>query len=488
MKRTILFLIALTALLLFGGCAAEEQVNAPVTAAPALTEDVPVTAEPEPEIRILQDLTKSMLGFAGSDQSAISRTVLALTNHARFDSDWHTCLLEPDEDRDLQWEACNPLLVAAALINKNDDSSYTTAGDFDEGGPVYSVFSGEPDPGQVRVLITDLMEQEGQLGVLCEYTEQLFRAESHQQLYIAAANSAYSGRVSFPKIEGEEVVIDGCQYQGERPFVIIAAGPRTGIDELRAVLAESGVDFAEFLVENRRDAGLEVVFAPAQTLTQEILVGDMSQAHCTIDLTPIAGIEGGYIYDKVSADHTRSAQLALHALTEAELSLGSRSWMCWQQLPASEETIPDETTEAPAAQWGWVPCDPPEGVRVELHTLEGGSAIAAQTAEHSGLEDIAVPQGKRLYELRVQLGEETAGTAFCLRTELVTPVANPLASAAPFEQWDISFSLYGKAAEDPAILQRIPDLGLLLNALTGLDAAEPCDKVGEILLVIQNYS
>ena len=104
------------------------------------------------------------------------------------------------------------------------------------------------------------------------------------------------------------------------------------------------------------------------------------------------------------------------------------------------------------------------------------------------MEDIAVPDDRVLQELRVHLDEQTAGKAYAFQADLVAQVSNPLASTAPFADWDISFSLYGKAVEDPSVLQRIPDLELFLNALIGLDAAENQDTVGRIRLVIQNYS
>ena len=90
--------------------------------------------------------------------------------------------------------------------------------------------------------------------------------------------------------------------------------------------------------------------------------------------------------------------------------------------------------------------------------------------------------------LMTDLDEQTAGKAYAFQADLVAQVSNPLASTAPFADWDISFSLSGKAVEDPSVLQRIPDLELFLNALIGLDAAENQDTVGRIRLVIQNYS
>lgn len=477
---------------ILGGCAREEVAPAPVTLAPEWTEAAVVPEIPDPAMLIHMDLTKSMRGFSGWEDSAISRTLLELTNQARFNSRWSTYLLEPDNDKDLQWEACNPLLVTAAMINVKDESSYTMSGDFDDGGPVYSLFHRQADPQQVNVLITDLLEQEGQLNAIYEYTEQLFRADSHQQLYIAIANSQYSGRVSFPKIEGEEIIITGCDFEGERPFAVIAAGPKAGVEAIRSVLRDTGVDFEEFLVENRRDSGIRIAMEPAQFLSQNILIEDPSQAHCIIDLAPMTQIEGGFVYSKVSANHSCIAQLALHTLTipELELHLANQHWLCWQQLPEAadptqdRETEPTENTEL----WGWVPCNPPEGITIGFGPVASGSAIAGQTAQHSGLEDLTVPDHRVLQELRVHLAEQTAGAAYGFQADLVTQVHNPLASSAPFTQWDISFSLYGKADKDPSILQRIPDLGLFLNALIGLDAAKNSDTVGQIRFVIQNYS
>ena len=492
MKKMICFLIALVAVGLLSGCAVEEAALAPVTHTPEWIETAAVPELQEPAVLIHMDLTKSMRGFSGSEDSAISRTVLELTNQARFNTLWSTYMLEPDKGKDLQWEACNPLLVTAAMINVKDESSYTMTGDFDDGGPVYSLFHRQADPRQVNVLITDLLEQEGQLNTIYEYTEQLFRADSHQQLYIAIANSRYSGWVSFPKIEGEEIIIEGCNYEGERPFAVIAAGPRAGVEAVRSVLEGSGVDFEEFLVENRRDSGIRIVMEPAQLLSQNILIEDPSQAHCIIDLAPMAQIEGGFVYSKVSANHSYSAQLALHTLMDPELEvyLVNQRWLCWQQLPEATEptqlqaTEPTENTEL----WDWVSCDPPEGITIGFGPVEAGSAIAGQTAQHTGLEDLTVPEHRVLQELRVHLAEQTAGAAYGFQADLVTPVQNPLASSAPFAQWDISFSLYGKADKDPTILQRIPDLGLFLNALIGLDAAEDTDTIGQIRFVIQNYS
>lgn len=492
MKKTICFLIALVVVGLLGGCAAEEAAPAPVTHAPEWTEPTAAAEVRDPAVLIHMDLTKSMRGFSGWEDSAISRTLVELMNQARFNTRWSAYLLEPDGNRDLQWEACNPLLVTAAMINVKDESSYTMAGDFDDGGPVYSLFHRQADPQQVNVLITDLLEQEGQLNAIYEYTEQLFRADSHQQLYIAVANSPYSGWVSFPKVVDEKITIEGCNFEGERPFAVIAAGPKAGVESFRSVLKDSGVKFEEFLVENRRESGIRVELEPGQILGENILIEDMEQAHCIIDLAPMEEIESGFVYNKVSANHSHSAQLALYALADPELELGleNQRWLCWQQLPGSGEPTQEQGT-APTAEaelWDWVPCDQPEGLAIGLSQVESGSAIAGQTAEHSGLEDIAVPEGRGLQELRVHLDEQMAGTAYAFQADLVTEVHNPLASSAPFADWDISFSLYGKAAEDPSILQRIPDLGLFLNALTRLDAAEHVELVGQVRFVIQNYS
>lgn len=488
MKKMIYLLVALMVIGLFGGCAAPEAVRTPVAYAPEWTEAAAAPEIPVPQVRIHMELTKSMMGFSGQEDSSISRTLLELMNEARFNTRWSAYLLEPDQDKDLQWEECNPLLVTAAMINVDDRSSYTITGDFDEGGPVYSLFHRQPDPLGVNVLITDLMEQEGQINALLEYVQQLFRADSHQQLYIAIADSPFSGRVSFPKIVGEEFKIGGCDFEGERPFAVIAAGPRAGVEEVRRVLSGSGVDFKEFLVENRRDANVSVEMEPAQILGQNILIEDMAEAHAIIDLSPMKGINGGFVYDKVSANRARSALLVLHTLVEPDLklSLGQQGWMRWERLPAPEEqgTAPTEYTE----RWGWIPCDSPEGVTIVFGTVESGSAIAGQTAERSGLEDITVPGQSVLWELRMYLDEQMEGTAYAFEAELVMPVQNPLASAAPFAQWDISFSLYGRADKDPSILKRIPDLGLLLNALTGLDAAEDSISVGRIRFIIQHYS
>lgn len=492
MKKMICFLIALVAVGLLSGCAVEEAALAPVTHTPEWIETAAVPELPEPAVLIHMDLTKSMRGFSGWEDSAISRTLLELTNQARFNSRWSTYLLEPDNDRDLQWEACNPLLVTAAMINVKDESSYTMSGDFDDGGPVYSLFHRQADPQQVYVLITDLLEQEGQLNTIYAYTEQLFRADSHEQLYIAIANSEYSGRVSFPKIEGEKIIITGCDFEGERPFAVIAAGPKAGVQEFRRVLLDTEVDFKEFLVENRRDSGIRLDLELAHILDRNILIEDMAQAHCTIDLAHMEALEGGFVYSKVSANHSHSAQLALHALVDPklELRMEGQRWLSWQQhsVTGEPEQTQDTAPTEPLEQWGWVACDLPEGVTVGLSQVESGNAIAGHTAEHSGLEDIAVPDDRVLQELRVHLDEQTSGKAYAFQADLVAQVSNPLASTAPFADWDISFSLYGKAVEDPSVLQRIPDLELFLNALIGLDAAENQDTVGRIRLVIQNYS
>lgn len=490
MKRTILFLVTLAAVGLLFGCSARDSAPEPVTHAPAWTAAPTVPETSEPEVLIHMDLTMSMLGFSGRQDSAISRTLLALTNQARFEPRWSTWLLEPDSDRDLQWESCNPLLLSSAMLNTKDDSSYTTSGDFDVGGPVYSLFSRQPDPDQTYVLITDLLEQEGQINAVHTYTRELFRAESHQQLYIAIADSHFDGTVSFPKIEDERFWIKSCSFQGERPFAVIVAGPKSGVQAVRSILLDAGVDFGEFLVENRRDPGISITMQPAQILTRNILIEDLTQAHCTIDLAPMQKIENGYIHQKVSANHARSCQLALQTPVQSglELQLEQLQWLHWEQLP--EDPEPDAQTAPTEAvqRWDWVPCEAPVGASVELRRVAPGKAIAGQDAAHSGLQDLAVPRGQALQEFRLLLEEPTAGSAYALQANLMARVNNPLASSAPFAKWDISFALYGRADKDPSILKRIPDLELFLDALTGLDADQTHAAVGQIRLVIQNYS
>lgn len=494
MRHLIPCVLALA--LLLSACTPEPAAPASVAFAPEWDASAAGSAdEPTPDILLFQDLTQSMLGFSGSADSPIARTVLSLTNRARFSSNWHTYLLEPDEGRDLQWQECNPLLLAAAVVNDHDKSSYTTSGDFDQGGPLSSVFCTEADPGQVSVLVTDLLEQEGQLSSLYAYAADLFAAESHQQLYIAIADSPFCGRVSYPAIEGEALVVRGTHYEGQRPFAVIAAGPAEGVSQVRSLLHETDVAFEEFLVENMRPPAKAITLKPAPVLAHNILVGDMALARCTLDLAPLDTLDGcnAFFYSKVSADHTRTARLSLQGLTSAgvELKLVRPRWMQWlpvETVPQTSATEDAAGETEPTVTWAWTPCEPPEGITLELRAIDGGSAVPGHTPEQSGLEDLTIPDGMAMQELSLILGEETAGSAYSLQADLITDAEpSTLASSVPFQRWSISFSLYGQAAHDPSILTRIPDLCLLLDALAGLDDSSTHALVGEVRIVIQNY-
>lgn len=478
-------LVALTVAITLAGCMVSAPSMEPVNLVPDWLEPEEISpGEPDPDIQIFFDNTQSMVGFAGIADSPISTVAVALTNLGRFEDRIQTYKLVPDgAQQQLIWKEEDPLVIASSILIK-DKAGYTYTGEFQHGGPLTAVFQTEAQPTQVKVLVTDLLEQESELDILTSYVENLFQCEGHQQLRLYLMNSSYDGFVSYPVVKEERLQIQTTYFTGSRPFVIIVAGPVQGAEEIHQILMGLGLDFSQFMVENHRPKPQQLSFQPSQVLGKSILVEDSDQIKgCTVNLesNPILKGSLAYSFRKVTANKTPFSRLSLTAEADrkTDLSLGKLTWFRWTSEKDEEDD--GEVT------YLWQPCDPPDGITVTLSTLRPGAAIPGRDAAETGLEDITVPAGRQLWELSV-LSEELDDKAYAVQVEVTAPLEdNQMSSTGLFDQYDVAFAAYGNADKEPNILTRIPDLKLMLTALAKLDNSNREAAVANIQLIIQNY-
>lgn len=516
--RYRIFVVMLAAALLFGGCAGQKAfLPDPVTTDLSWILEEPAASSPtgpdEVQIQIHLDNTQSIYGFAGLE-GALVKTMVHLTDQAYFDDAITTWTLEPREgSKTLEWQKRDPRFLQATLVKK-DNALYTIKGEDLEdgaGGPMSTAFSGEADPNTVKVVVTDLLEQENSLSSLVAYTRALFASDSHQQLRLYLAKAPYDGRVSFPVIlsEKEQFAVKGCEYKGNRPFVIIAAGPASGVERFHEILSETGVKFTEFMVENQRTLeDLEIIKEASPVMTNNIFVSAPSEAKCSLDVESLAAEDCfAFRYRKYSAQKENASRVSLLIEVPAgqALTLGDLCWWEWVQ-PASGETLP-EGEETTAPEYLWLPCAAPSDAVLELRCLEPGTALSDRGAEESGIDDIVIPSGKWVYELSILMeGENFLPKAYAVEAALTTGIpGNSLAAVEPFREFSTSFSSYGllydtlkegKVAEEDkdaakalrdGTLSRIPDLELLLKALADLDADGSARHVETVRIILQNY-
>lgn len=479
-----IYAVALAVAIMLAGCMVSDVPSMePVNLVPDWLEPEEISpGDPDPEIQIFFDNTQSMVGFAGITDSPISTVAVALTNLGRFEDKIRTYRLVPEgELAQLTWKEEDPLVIASSILTK-DTTGFTYTGDFVHGGPLTAAFQSEAQPNQVRVLVTDLLEQESELNILTTYVENLFQCESHQQLRLYLVESPYDGFVSYPVVKEERLQIQTTYYAGTRPFVIIVAGPVEGTEEIHQILMGLGLEFTDFMVENHRPKAQQLSFRPAQILTESILIEDSNQVQgCTVNLEPHPILKDSlaYSFRKVTANKSPFSRLSLIAETDkkTDLSLGQVDWFQWTA----------QEGEDGAVTYLWQSCDPPEKIKLSLSTLAPGPAISERNALETGLEDITVPSACRLWELTV-LNEEIGEQAYAVQVEVTVPVAeNQLSATEVFDPYDIAFAAYGQADQDPNILKRIPDLKLMLNALSKLDNTDREAAVANIQLIIQNY-
>lgn len=478
-----IYAVALAVAIMLAGCMVSDAPSMePVNLAPDWLEPKEISPGDNPEIQIFFDNTQSMVGFAGVTDSPISTVAVGLTNLGRFEDRIRTYKLVPDgEQEQLVWKEEDPLVIASSILVK-DKTGYTYTGEFQHGGPLTAAFQSEAQPNQVKVLVTDLLEQESELDILTTYVQNLFQCDSHQQLRLYLMNSSYDGFVSYPVVKEEKLQIQTTYYAGTRPFVIIVAGPVEGTEEIHQMLMGLGLEFTQFMVENHRPNPQQLSFQPGQVLTENILVEDSDQIQgCTINLEAHPTLKGSlaYSFRKVTVNKSPFSRLSLTAETDkkTDLSLGQVTWFQWTA----------EEDDDGAVTYRWQSCDPPEKIKLSLSTLAPGPAIFGRDAVETGLEDITVPSGCRLWELSV-LSEEVGDEAYAVQAEVTVPVAqNLLSSTDAFDPYDIAFAAYGNADKDPEILKRIPDLKLMLSALAKLDNTDREAAVANIQLIIQNY-
>lgn len=455
----------------------------------------------EPEILVHLDNTQSTHGFAGKC-GAMLDTVSSITDRACFDDKVSTWILEPKAgSKILEWQERNPRFLQSALVKEDWDLYTINDENFAKGtgGPLRTVFGGEADPANVRVLITDLLEQESCLESLSQYVEALFRDDGHQQLRIYIANAPFKGKVSFPVIVGEKFGIRNSEFTGQRPFVVIAVGPAAGVEKFHEIISASGVDFTEFMVENhRQEPKVSMEITAGDVMQNEIFVNDPAAAKCSVDVEAMEMEDCfAFRYHKYSAQKARASRVSILVTVDAGTVLTKDDVRWWEWTEPEEE----------GADALWVPCGAPEDAVLEVKKLSAGAAISDRTAEESGISDITIPRGKTVYEISLRMGE--ASKAYAVELGLNTPLpGNALAELDSFQIFDTSFAHYGmvsdadkilaaeestpaerKAAETLKIetLSRIPDLQLLLSALAEMDDSSTGTRVGSVKIILQNY-
>lgn len=520
--KQLICIAALALMFLLSGCTGQhDPLPEPVTMTPEWTTDTGQEPSEPPgdlQIRIHLDNTQSTHGFAGKDDNII-RMLTELTDWARFPGNISTWILEPIKGtKTLEWHQREPQFLQSALFR--DEWELYTINDEDfpdnSGGPISTLFSQTADPNTLMVLVTDMLEQQSCLDPLTRYVEDLFQSDSHQQVRVYVADSAFDGKASYPVIIGERFAIRSSMFEGRRPFAVIAAGPAEAMDQLHQTMARCGVEFTEFMAENRRqpaETGLTVSASPV--MQQNIFITDPADARCSLDVEPLQALEGcfAYRYHKYSAQKDPISRVSVLVEVDAgcQLTPGDITWWAWQQdLPAATEPVTEatETTEPPV--WAWIPCAPPADAVLEIRRLEPGSALSDRSADESGVADITIPTGKWVYEVSILMaGDSFADKAYALELEMKTPLpANPLAKTENFQKWSTTFAAYSsllqineiladadsapdeaKAAQSlkSALLSRIPDLELLLRALAAMDTGATETRAATVRIILQNY-